>query len=83
MDKIAKQELITRCAALMGAQRLAARLGVPMAFLEAWMRGDMTMPNAYLLPLATTLNQVAGEETLPGAIETTRQDLGRVDGARP
>lgn len=54
----------------MGQQRLAGRLGVPVAFLEAWVRGDMTMPNGYLLPLATTLNQLAGEATMPGARKT-------------
>ena len=71
MEKTAKQELVRRCAALMGHEQLAARLGVPLAFLEAWVRGDMTMPNGYLLPLATTLNQVAGEATLPGTLQAT------------
>lgn len=80
MEKTAKQELLRRCAALMGQQKLAARLGVPVAFLEAWVRGDMTMPNGYLLPLATTLNQVAGEATLPGTRETDSARLAKSQG---
>lgn len=61
MEKTAKQELVRRCAELMGREQLAARLGVSTALLEAWIRGDVTMPNGQLLPLAASLNQLAGK----------------------
>lgn len=60
MEKTAKQELVRRCADLMGREPLAARLGVSTALLDAWIRGEVTMPNGQLLPLATSLNQLAG-----------------------
>jgi hypothetical protein len=62
MEKTAKQELVRRCADLIGREQLAARLGIPTALLDAWIRGEVTMPNAQLLPLATSLNQLAAKE---------------------
>lgn len=61
MEKTAKQELVRRCADLIGREQLAARLGIPTALLDAWIRGEVTMPNGQLLPLATSLNQLAKE----------------------
>lgn len=62
MEKTAKQELVRRCADLMGREQLAARLGISTALLDAWIRGEATMPNGQLLPLATSLNQLAAKE---------------------
>jgi DNA-binding transcriptional regulator YdaS (Cro superfamily) len=62
MEKTAKQELVRRCAELMGREQLAARLGISTTLLEAWIRGEVTMPNGQLLPLATSLNQLAAKK---------------------
>ena len=62
MEKTAKQQLVRRCADLMGREQLALRLGIPTALLDAWIRGEVTMPNAQLLPLATSLNQLAAKK---------------------
>jgi transcriptional regulator with XRE-family HTH domain len=64
MEKTAKQELVRRCADLMGREQLAARLGISTALLDAWIRGEVTMPNGQLLPLAASLNQLAEKESL-------------------
>ena len=46
----------------MGREQLAARLGISEQLLDAWIRGDVTMPDGQLLPLATTLNQLAKQK---------------------
>ena len=62
MDRMAKQALVQRCADLIGREQLAARLGISEQLLDAWIRGDVTMPDGQLLPLATTLNQLAQQK---------------------
>lgn len=59
MDKSAKQELLRRCANLIGRDELAARLRISADLLDAWIRGDVAVPNRQLLPLAATLNHLA------------------------
>jgi hypothetical protein len=46
----------------MGRQQLAARLRISPELLDAWISGDVTMPDGQLLPLATTLNQLAKQK---------------------
>lgn len=53
----------------MGERQLASRTGLPLASIEAWIRGDAPIPDNYLLTLAAALNQVAGEATVPGPYE--------------
>jgi DNA-binding transcriptional regulator YdaS (Cro superfamily) len=62
MDSTAKRQLVRRCADLMGRQQLAARLRISPELLDAWISGDVTMPDGQLLPLATTLNQLAKQK---------------------
>jgi hypothetical protein len=54
-----KQDLLRRAEELMGRDRLAKRLGTAPAMLEAWMRGDVTMPDGKLLDLAAALAELA------------------------
>jgi hypothetical protein len=44
---------------LMGREQLAARLGIPETLLDAWIRGDVTMPDGKLLVLAAVLDELA------------------------
>ena len=55
MDRTEKQELLRRSADLVGKKHLAQRLRISEAVLEAWMRGDSTMPDGQLLRLAEIL----------------------------
>jgi len=55
MNKTDKQDLLRRSADLVGKTRLAERLRISEARLEAWMRGDSTMPDGQLLRLAEIL----------------------------
>jgi DNA-binding transcriptional regulator YiaG len=55
-----KQGLLERAARLVGPDQLAAQLGIPKSQLQAWIRGDVTMPDGKLLQLSTILGKVAG-----------------------
>ena len=55
MNKTDKQDLLRRSADLVGKTTLEERLRIPEARLEAWMRGDSTMPDGQLLRLAEIL----------------------------
>jgi len=54
-----KRELLQRAVRLYGAGALAAKLRVPEMTLEAWMRGDATMPDGEFLVLACLLQKLA------------------------
>jgi transcriptional regulator with XRE-family HTH domain len=54
-----KRELLQRAVRLYGAGALAAKLGVSEMTLEAWMRGDATMPDGEFLVLACLLQKLA------------------------
>ena len=54
-----KVDILRRAEALLGRERLAKRLGVPLSLLENWMRGDVTMPDGKLLELAAALVELA------------------------
>jgi len=43
----------------MGRDELAQRLNVPPTLLEAWMRGDATMPDGKLMELARALDNIS------------------------
>lgn len=52
MSKSTKQRLLQEAAKLVGRERLAAELRVPLSLLDLWLRGFATMPDRKLLPLA-------------------------------
>ena len=54
-----KQRLLQRAAKLVGHEKLAARLNVPVSLLDLWIRGFATMPDRKLLPLADLLETLA------------------------
>lgn len=62
MKKTNKQHLLQRSVALMGHKELAERLRISPSQLEAWIRGDATMPDGHLLRLAEILDKVARPE---------------------
>jgi len=55
-----KQQLLRRSANLVGKKKLAERMRIPEKLLEAWMRGDTTMPDGKLLRLTEILVELAG-----------------------
>jgi hypothetical protein len=59
MQSTTKQNLLQRAMKLMGREQLAARLGIPEKLLDAWVRGDVTMPDGKLLVLAAVLDEIA------------------------
>ena len=62
VKKTNKQHLLQRSVALMGHKELAERLRISASQLEAWIRGDATMPDGHLLRLAEILDKVARPE---------------------
>ena len=66
MSETRKQILLKKAAQLMGSQEeLAAQLKVPGSLVEAWIKGDATMPDGKLMNLAATLNALARSKTAP------------------
>jgi DNA-binding transcriptional regulator YdaS (Cro superfamily) len=59
MSPIRKQQLVQRAAELMGRDQLAMRLGISESLLDAWIRGDVTMPDGNLLILGAIVEKVA------------------------
>jgi hypothetical protein len=58
-----RQTLLRKAADLVGRERLACGLSVPLGVLEAWMNGHATMPERKLAALADLLDDVSrGEE---------------------
>ena len=62
MGKTSKQHLLKRAAALIGAEELAVRLGVPGTLLDAWLRGLASMPDRKLLKLADVIEGIGDAE---------------------
>lgn len=58
MGKATKQALLRKAADLVGAEKLAARLRVPMTLLDVWLRGLATMPDRKLLLLTDLLDEL-------------------------
>ena len=57
-----KHNILRRAQELIGREQLASRLGIPEAVLDAWVRGDATMPDGKLLDLAAALAEIAGTQ---------------------
>jgi hypothetical protein len=56
-----KRDLLQRATRLYGASKLAAKLGVSEKTLDAWMRGETTMPDGKLYVLACILQELANK----------------------
>ena len=56
-----KRQLLERAGKLLGRDELARRLNVPSTLLEAWVRGDATMPDGKLMDLARVLDNISRE----------------------
>lgn len=54
-----KQKILRQAEDLLGRDKLAKRLGIPESMLDAWIRGDTTMPDGRLLDLAAALVEFA------------------------
>lgn len=54
-----KQLLLKKAADLIGHHELALRLNVSDALLEAWIKGDATMPDGMLMVLSNALGKHA------------------------
>jgi hypothetical protein len=59
MSKTAKKQLLQRATGLVKRKELASRLGIPDLQLDAWLSGDLTMPDGKLLVLAAILDGIA------------------------
>lgn len=53
-----KRRLLERSAKLLARVELAQRLNVTSALLDAWMRGEATMPDGKLMHLARILDAI-------------------------
>jgi len=63
-----KRDLLARSAQLLDEDDLARRLKVPLTLLQAWIRGDATIPDAKLMDLARVMDARSREgraRTLP------------------
>jgi hypothetical protein len=56
----AKQQVLRKTADLVGREKLAGLLEVPVTTLDAWLRGNVTMPDRKLRMLGTVLDDVSG-----------------------
>ena len=57
-----KQHLLKQAADLFGRKAIADGLNVTEALLDAWIKGDATMPDGQLLRLAQLLVRLAGKQ---------------------
>ena len=62
MPETNKQRLIRRAAELMGPEELARRLRIPPSQVEAWIRGDATMPDGQFRALSEALDAWARDK---------------------
>lgn len=60
MAETAKQQVLRKAADLIGPAELAALLKVPMTTLDAWVRGEATMPDRKLRMLGEILDDMSG-----------------------
>ena len=54
------QRILKRACELFGSKAVAGEMRVSEALLEAWVRGDATMPDGQLLRLSEALIKLAG-----------------------
>jgi hypothetical protein len=59
---VKKLQLLQRAAELMAPEDLAQRLAIPLGVLNAWIRGESTMPDGKLLALAAAFVEVAAPQ---------------------
>jgi len=57
-----KQRLLSEACRLFGSKVMAEELKVSEELLEAWIRGDATMPDGMLLRLSTVLLKLASKK---------------------
>ena len=57
-----KQRLLKQATQLFGQKAVADGLNVSEALLDAWIKGDATMPDGQLLRLAQALVRLAGKQ---------------------
>ena len=57
-----KARLLQHAAALLGREKLAQGLNVPLDTLDYWLRGLAEMPDRKLLPLADLIEELVNEE---------------------
>ena len=62
----AKRGVLQRAAKFFDTTELARRLNVSLALLEAWMRGDTTMPDGKWMDLARVLDRISREQRAMG-----------------
>lgn len=66
MSSDAKRGVLQRAAKFFDATELARRLNVSLALLEAWIRGDTTMPDGKWMDLARVLDRIGREQRTTG-----------------
>lgn len=64
-----KSELLRSAAAIIGLERLAAGLNVPVSQLRTWMDGQASMPDRRLLDLADLLEKASRPEVVTAQID--------------
>jgi transcriptional regulator with XRE-family HTH domain len=57
--RLKKQQVLQQAVTLLGKEQVAASLKVSTSLLEAWLRGDASMPDGKLLALAAELVKYA------------------------
>jgi hypothetical protein len=62
MSMVAKKQLLQRAAEVVNRSELVSRLGISDSLFDAWLRGDLTMPNGKLLVLAAILDGMAEDQ---------------------
>ena len=66
MSSDAKRGVLQRAAKFFDTTELARRLNVSLALLEAWIRGDTTMPDGKWMELARVLDRISREQRATG-----------------
>jgi hypothetical protein len=63
MDQtIKRQQVLQRAAEVIGRDHLAGKLGIPETLLDAWIRGDVAMPDGKWFVLAAILHKAANHK---------------------
>ncbi len=63
LSQTKKQILLKKAADLAGSrEELAAQLKVPRHLIDAWIKGDATMPDGMLMQLAAALDRIAASK---------------------
>jgi hypothetical protein len=63
MSEIASQRLLARAGDLLGRDQLSASLGIDRKVLDAWIRGEGTVPSVKLSLLTIALAELAARKT--------------------